>query len=116
MSDTVIRGLPSFLAEDSATARGHAAASELIPGGTSRVHYHFAPYPIRARSGDGCWLVDAEGVRRLDCLNNMTSLIHGHGHPAVKAAIVDQLERGTAFSEPTDEEARLAGLMVDRVG
>jgi glutamate-1-semialdehyde 2,1-aminomutase len=108
-------GANAFLDPGSATARAHAEASEVIPGGTSRIHYHFAPYPIRARRGEGCHLVDAEGVRRLDFLNNMTSLIHGHGHPAVKRAIVEQLDRGTAFSEPTDEEVGLARLMAERV-
>src|SRR5687768_7609792 len=115
MSETATRLADEYLDAGSATARAHAEASAVIPGGTSRVHYHFGPYPIRARSGEGCWLIDAEGTRRLDCLNNMTSLIHGHAHPAVKAAIVEQLERGTAFSEPSDEEARLASLMVERV-
>jgi glutamate-1-semialdehyde 2,1-aminomutase len=108
-------GRNSFLDAASATARLHEAASEVIPGGTSRIHYHFRPRPIYARSGQGCLLTDAEGVARLDCLNNMTSLIHGHGNAAVKQAIVEQLERGTAFSEPAAEELELARLMVERV-
>ena len=36
---------------DSATARLHAQARELIPRGTSRLHYLFAPYPIYASHG-----------------------------------------------------------------
>jgi glutamate-1-semialdehyde 2,1-aminomutase len=110
-----VAGRNSFLEAASATARLHEAASQVIPGGTSRIHYHFQPRPIYARSGQGCLLTDAEGVARLDFLNNMTSLIHGHGNPAVKQAIVDQLERGTAFSEPAEEELGLARLMVERV-
>ena len=35
-----------FLEPGSATARLHAQASQLIPGATSRLHYHFKPYPI----------------------------------------------------------------------
>jgi glutamate-1-semialdehyde 2,1-aminomutase len=112
---STVAGRNSFLDAASATARLHEAASELIPGGTSRIHYHFRPRPIYARSGQGCQLTDAEGVARLDLLNNMTSLIHGHGNPAVKRAIVDQLERGTAFSEPAEEELGLARLMAERV-
>jgi glutamate-1-semialdehyde 2,1-aminomutase len=108
-------GANRFLDTGSATAQLHETATAVIPGGTSRIHYHFQPYPIYARAGKGCVLTDAEGVPRLDFLNNMTSLIHGHGHPAVKAAIVDQLERGTAFSEPSEGEVGLAKLIVDRV-
>jgi glutamate-1-semialdehyde 2,1-aminomutase len=113
---STVAGRNSFLDAASATARLHEAASEVIPGGTSRIHYHFQPRPIYARAGQGCQLTDAEGVARLDFLNNMTSLIHGHGNPAVKQAIVEQLERGTAFSEPAAEELGLARLMAERVG
>ena len=105
----------SFLSPDSATAKLYAEASQYIPGGSSRVHYHFHPSPIYAKSAAGCYLTDAEGVERLDFLNNMTALIHGHGNPAVKQALVDQIERGTAFSEPAEEEIALARLMNERV-
>jgi glutamate-1-semialdehyde 2,1-aminomutase len=97
------------------TQRLYDEASRYIPGGTSRLHYYFPPYPIYARRGHGYTLEDVEGVERLDFLNNMTSLIHGHGGPAVKAAIVEQLDLGTAFSEPSEPEVRLARLMVERV-
>ncbi len=104
-----------FLAPGSATARLHEEASRLIPGGTSRLHYHFAPYPIYARSGSGCRLTDVEGDERIDCLNNMTSLIHGHADPDVHAAIVAQLQRGACFSEPSEPEVALARAVVERV-
>jgi glutamate-1-semialdehyde 2,1-aminomutase len=104
-----------FLAADSETARLFEEARQYIPGGTSRIHYYFRPYPIYARSGAGPVITDVEGVDRLDFLNNMTSLIHGHGNPSIKRAIVEQLELGTAFSEPSEPEVKLARLMVERV-
>ena len=108
-------GRNTFLAPDSATARLYAEASRYLPGGTSRLHYYHHPYPIYARSGRGCLVTDVDGVERLDFLNNMTALIHGHAHPAVNAAIADQLQRGTAFSEPAEQEVALARLLVERV-
>ena len=104
-----------FLEPGSATARLHAQASQLIPGATSRLHYHFKPYPVFARSGRGCRLTDIDGNQRIDCLNNMTALIHGHADPDVSAAIVDQVQRGVSFSEPTEPEVALARLMCERV-
>ena len=97
------------------TQRLYEEASRYIPGGTSRLHYYFPPYPIYARRAQGHTLVDVDGRGRLDFLNNMTSLIHGHADPAIKAAIVDQLDLGTAFSEPSEPEVNLARLMVERV-
>jgi glutamate-1-semialdehyde 2,1-aminomutase len=108
-------GHNSFLSASSATARLYEEACRYIPGGTSRLHYYFRPYPIYARSGDGAYLTDVEGVRRMDLLNNMTALIHGHRDPKVSQAIVDQLELGTAFSEPAEPEVRLARLLTERV-
>ncbi|MFN0160701.1 MAG: aspartate aminotransferase family protein [Burkholderiales bacterium] len=104
-----------FLEPDSATARLNAQAAHLIPGATSRLHYRFKPYPIYARSGRGCRLIDVDGDERIDCLNNMTALIHGHADADVNAAIVAQVERGVSFSEPAEPEVALAGLMRERV-
>lgn len=104
-----------FLSPTSRTARLVEEARTVIPGGTSRIHYHFSPYPIYAQSGSGCRLTDVDGVERLDFLNNMTSLIHGHANRKINDAVIAQLERGTAFSEPSEPEVRLAKLMVERV-
>jgi glutamate-1-semialdehyde 2,1-aminomutase len=108
-------GVNRFLATGSATARLYEEACRYIPGGTSRLHYYFRPYPIYARSGDGCYLTDVEGVARLDLLNNMTALIHGHRNPRIHEAVLEQLDLGTAFSEPAEPEVRLARLLVERV-
>jgi glutamate-1-semialdehyde 2,1-aminomutase len=108
-------GTNSFLSATSATARLYEEASRYLPGGTSRLHYYFRPYPIYARSGNGCRVTDVEGVERIDLLNNMTALIHGHRHPKVNEAILEQLELGTAFSEPAEPEVRLARLLVERI-
>ncbi|MEO8448769.1 MAG: aspartate aminotransferase family protein [Gemmatimonadota bacterium] len=102
---------PSYLE----SKRLYDEACKYIPGGSSRVHYYFEPYPIYAKSGRGSRLTDVDDVERIDFLNNMTSLIHGHAHPAITTAILDQAQRGTAYSEPAEAEIELAKLMVERV-
>jgi glutamate-1-semialdehyde 2,1-aminomutase len=104
-----------YLDPASETARLHAEASALIPGGTSRLHYVFKPYPVHAQQGAGCRLTDVDGDVRIDCLNNMTALIHGHCDPVVNAAIIDQVQRGVSFSEPSEPEFALAAAIVGRV-
>jgi glutamate-1-semialdehyde 2,1-aminomutase len=49
-------------------------------------------------------VTDIEGVERIDFANNMASLIHGHIHPAIVAAVEEQLSRGTAFTLATEIE------------
>jgi glutamate-1-semialdehyde 2,1-aminomutase len=54
------------------------------------------------------------GVERIDFANNMASLIHGHGHPAIVDAVTAQLARGSAFTMATEVEIELARHLCDR--
>ena len=69
------------------SARLYERASKVLAGGSTRLTTWFAPYPIYAVSGKGSRVTDADGVERVDCLNNYMTLIHGHAHPDVVAAI-----------------------------
>jgi glutamate-1-semialdehyde 2,1-aminomutase len=100
---------------DSASATLWRRAQDVLPGGNSRTTVFMTPRPIYAAEGAGCWIVDADGDRRLDLLNNYTALIHGHAHAAVTEAASRRLARGSSFPLPTAEEIELAALIVDRV-
>jgi glutamate-1-semialdehyde 2,1-aminomutase len=104
-----------WMEADSKSARLFARAQDVLPGGNSRTTVYMAPRPPYADSGDGCWITDVDGDRRLDCLNNYTALIHGHAHPAIVAAATQRLQRGTSFPFPTPEEIDLAAIIVDRL-
>lgn len=90
------------------------AGRKVIPGGTSRQFYSFAPHPIYGSAGEGCWLTDVDGDRRIDCLNNMSALIHGHADPETTKAVISQLSRGVSYSEPCEDEVALAEMLVER--
>jgi glutamate-1-semialdehyde 2,1-aminomutase len=47
--------------------------------------------------------------------SNFSTLVLGHNHPAVLAAIQRQLARGTSFFGPTDAQTRLAQLLQERI-
>jgi glutamate-1-semialdehyde 2,1-aminomutase len=115
---TTTRTVPlttAYARPDSRSARLWLQAQDVLPGGNTRTTVFMAPRPIYAAEGEGCWLVDADGDRRLDLLNNYTSLIHGHAHPAVTEAASRRLARGASFPLPTAEEIELAALLVERV-
>jgi len=99
----------------SVSARLFRQAQSVMPGGNSRTSVFIAPYPPYAAEGVGCWLTDADGDRRLDLLNNYTSLIHGHAHPSITEAATRRLARGASFPLPTQEEIELASLLVERL-
>ncbi len=75
----------------------------------------FSPYPTYIDGGRGTELIDVDGNRLLDFTFNSTSLIHGHAHPAVVAAIQEQAARGTAWNAPNASAVKLAELLCAHV-
>jgi glutamate-1-semialdehyde 2,1-aminomutase len=99
----------------SASARLFERARKVIPGGTSKANMRIRPHPCYIASGAGCRVTDADGVERLDALNNFTALIHGHGFRPIVEAVTRQVARGSAFASSTPEEVELAELLCERV-
>ena len=87
-----------YLAQSPASAALAARARASLPGGDTRYGVSYEPYPTFFTHGAGSYLWDADGRRILDLNCNATSLIHGHAHPDVSAAIAAQAARGTAWS------------------
>lgn len=107
--------LADFRAVSPRSAALHAAARRVMPGGDTRTVAFHAPYPLSVAEGEGCRIQDADGRTYIDLLNNYTSLIHGHGHPATVAAVMARLPRGTAFPAPNEAQTRLAEIITERV-
>lgn len=100
--------------ELSASARLYQRALEILPGGVSRNTVLRKPHPLYADHGSGCRVTDIEGVERIDFANNMASLIHGHAHPDVVAAVSAQIGKGSAFMMATEVEIRYAEHLLGR--
>lgn len=72
--------------------------------------------PLQLVSGRGCTLTDQHGREYLDGNASIWTNVHGHAHPVINAAIVEQLQRvaHTSFLGFTHEPAiRLAKALVD---
>ena len=96
------------------SAKYFERAQRVLPGGVSRNTLLRTPHPRYVQSAAGCWVVDVDGNRVIDFANNMASLIHGHGHPAIVHAVSAQLQRGTAFAMATVAEIEFAELLCGR--
>lgn len=86
-----------------------------LPGGNTRTTVFMKPYPIYAARGEGCRVFDVDGNSYIDCINNFTSLIHGHAHPVLIETAARQLALGSAFGMPTVSEVELAELIAARL-
>ena len=93
----------------------YSRAQKVLPGGISRLQTLVQPFPIYAIEAQGATIIDADGVPRIDFMNNFASLIHGHAHPEVLAAVSETMSQGTCFSMPTELEIQLAELISERV-
>jgi adenosylmethionine-8-amino-7-oxononanoate aminotransferase len=72
--------------------------------------------PLIIERADGCWLVDIDGRRLLDGTSSLWCNVHGHNHPAINQAIIDQLGRAahvTALGASHPPGIELARRLVD---
>jgi len=106
--------MPRWPSPDSASKALYDRAVRVMPGGITRIQPWQDPFPIYADYGDGAYVVDVDGTRRVDFLNNFASLIHGHAHPKVVDAVRERVGLGTAFTLPTVSEVDLAECITSR--
>ena len=90
-------------------------AERYIPSGDTRAISWFAPYPTFGEVGRGFELVDYDGNVYIDLMNLMTAAIHGHAHPAIVAAQMEQIGKGVSHGIPAESQYKLAKILVDRV-
>ncbi len=93
----------------------HDRLTGLLPGGETRSVAGYEPYPVALVDGAGSRVRDLDGNEYLDLLNNYTSLVHGHGHPRITAALREALPHGTVFPAPHHSQGRLAELLAGRL-
>jgi glutamate-1-semialdehyde 2,1-aminomutase len=80
----------------------------VIPGGVTRPHRFFDPYPFYAKKAYGSRLVDLEGVEYSDFWEAHGALVLGHLHPAMVKAVKEQLELGFHLGICNEWEVKLA--------
>jgi len=54
---------------------------------------NYDPLPVVLTHGDGCWLWDEHGRRYLDMMSAYSAVSHGHAHPRIVQALVEQAQR-----------------------
>lgn len=96
------------------SARRAESDGTLIPGATTRSRFWW-PIPIYIDHGEGARVTDIDGRTYIDCNLAFGPLILGHKHPAVTAAIREQLDRGVLFGPANAWEADLARMIVDSI-
>src|SRR5688572_3245475 len=90
-------------------------AKQLIPGGVNspvRAFRSVGGAPFFVKAARGATLITADDRELIDFVCTWGPAIHGHNHPAIKAAIATALENGTSFGTPNPYEVEMAELIV----
>ena len=91
-----------------------ARALQLMPGGVNspvRAFRSVGGSPFFVKAARGATLVTADDRELIDFVCTWGPAIHGHNHPAIRAAIAAALENGTSFGTPNPLEVEMAELI-----
>jgi len=105
----------TYLAKRPESQRLYQQAQSFMPGGDTRSVTYYRPFPSFMDYGKGCRLYDVDGNEYIDFGNNQTSLVHGHAHPKIVEAVIEQVRRGSVFSAPVECQFRLAQHICGRL-
>jgi glutamate-1-semialdehyde 2,1-aminomutase len=86
-------------------------AKKLIPGGVNSPVRAFQPYPFFTKRSKGSHIFDVDGKEYIDYCLGYGPLILGHAPPEIIKAVAAQLEKGSLYGTPTEQEVELAELI-----
>jgi glutamate-1-semialdehyde 2,1-aminomutase len=84
----------------------------LFPSGVTHDGRYAAPFPLFVERSQGAHKWDVDGNRLIDYWTGHGALLLGHGHPAVVAAVAEQMARGTHYGAEHELELRWAELVI----
>ena len=91
------------------------AGKALAGGVSSAFRARAVPHPLYFESGRGPRLTDVDGNTYIDYTLSWGLLILGHAHPAVEAAVAEQLPRGWSYGAQHEREIRVAEKLVELI-
>ena len=90
------------------SAKLYEKARKVMPGGVSSPVRAIDPYPFYVQKASDSRIWDVDGNLYIDYCMGYGPLILGHAHPAVYAAVAEQLKSGWDYGTPVKAEIDLA--------
>ena len=78
-------------------------AGRSLAGGVASSYQLRDPWPLYLERGQGPKVWDVDGNEMWDFHNGFGSMVQGHAHPAIGAAIAERYKLGTHFAAPTED-------------
>lgn len=83
-------------------------AKKILPGGVSSPVRAIKPYPFYTKRANGSKITDIDDNEYIDYVMGYGPLLLGHNHPAIKEAVIRQLQDDWLYGTPTELEVALA--------
>ena len=90
-------------------------AKEIIPGGVNSPVRFYEPYPFFASYGRGSKIITQEHDTLIDYCLGYGAIILGHAYFDIISAVKTQLDKGNIFCVPTENEVKLAELIIEMI-
>ncbi len=97
-----------YLSRHPRSAEVYRRAGGAFPGGVTHDARYLEPFPIVLATANGARKRDLDGNEYVDYVMGHGALLLGHSHPAVVAAVTEQMQRGTHLGGNTELELQWA--------
>src|SRR5438094_6949354 len=85
-------------------------------GGVASSYQVRDPWPIYLKEGEVSFFRQETANEMIDFHNGYGSMVQGHAHPAIAAAVRERVDLGTHFAAPTEDGVIVAEELVRRFG
>lgn len=105
-----------FLARQPRSKAMVARARQVLAGGVTSSWQITRPQAVWISHGAGSHIFDVDGNDYVDMHGGYGAGLAGHAHPAIVAAVTEQVRRGTHFAQPTEDALVVAEELRRRFG
>jgi glutamate-1-semialdehyde 2,1-aminomutase len=95
------------------SAARYERAQGMFPSGVTHDGRYLEPFPLYVERCEGAYKWDVDGNRLIDYWTGHGALLLGHAHPAVVAAVAEQMSRGTHYGAESELALQWAALVQD---
>ena len=99
-----------------ASAAMFRRAQGVLVGGVASSYQARKPWPVYLTRGQGPRVWDVDGNEYFDFHNGFSTMLAGHAHPAIGAAVAGRYDQGTHFAAPTEDAIVVAEELARRFG
>jgi glutamate-1-semialdehyde 2,1-aminomutase len=116
IDELIARELAALNARTAGSEAMYRRARESLSAGVASSYQLRDPWPIYLVDGDGPRVRDVDGNEYWDFHNGFGSMVQGHAHPAIVAAVRERVALGTHFAAVTEDAIVVAEELKRRFG